>query len=293
MAALVMLLGLAMAILGGWLLVLGGTPYYLGTGLLLLTGGVLAFLGRHTAALGVMVFALVVTIAWAVVEVGGKGWLPAWGFDLASRIGLIAALVVAAALAFLFWRASIKSQGSFASLAALAIGAAAVLVLVGANWERIEPPVALLDEPPTPRGAIALPEAGAEWTHFGGTTHGRRYSTLAEIDIGNVNALEVAWTFRSGDFTPAPGRIFYSSQNTPIKVGDSLFTCTSSSQVYALDPKTGYVRWRYDPVVPLNAMEQLFSAACRAVAYFDSGVDTPSETMPAVPGVMPSVPRTG
>ena len=293
MAALVMLLGLAMAVLGGWLLVLGGTPYYLGTGLLLLTGGVLAFLGRHTAALGVMAFALVVTIAWALVEVGGKGWLPAWGFDLAARIGLIAALVVAAVLAFIFWRASIRSQGSLASLATLAIAAAAALVLVGAYWERIEPPAALLVEPQTPRSATTLPEAGSEWTHFGGTSHGRRYSALAQINTGNVNALEVAWTFRSGDFTPAPGRIFYSSQNTPVKVGNSLFTCTSSSQVYALDPKTGYVKWRYDPVVPLNAMEQLFSAACRAVAYFDSGVETPLVTMPAVPGVMPSVPRTG
>lgn len=291
--ALITLLGLVMAALGGWLLALGGTPYYFAAGLIFAVGGVLAFFGRHASALGAMALALVVTIVWSVIEVGGKGWLPAWGFDLSARIGLLAALVTAAALTFLFWRTSIRSRGSLAALGGVAIAIVALVALVVSYWEVPEAPAALRAEAPAVRPAPSVLESGIEWTHFGGTPNGRRYSTLAQIDTGNVSELEVAWTFRSGDLTPVPGRVFFSSQNTPIKVGDSLFTCTPSSQVFALDPATGYVRWQYDPEVPPEAMEQIFSAACRAVAYFDSGVETPIEMMPEVPGIMPAVPRTG
>lgn len=40
-------------------------------------------------------------------------------------------------------------------------------------------------------------------------------------------------------------------------------------------------------------MEQLFTAACRAVAYFDTGAPVNTEVIPGVPDVMETVPRTG
>ena len=55
-------------------------------------------------------------------------------------------------------------------------------------------------------------------------------------------------------------QVFYSSQNTPIKVGDFLYTCTPSNQVFALDPATGDALWSYDPKVPPRSMEPLFTA---------------------------------
>ncbi|MFN4295953.1 MAG: PQQ-binding-like beta-propeller repeat protein [Brevundimonas sp.] len=289
-AALVALMGLAMAVLGGWLLVLGGTPYYLGAGLLLVAGGVLPFLGRPLAGLGAMALALFITVIWALIEVGSKGWLPAWGLDLAGRVGVIAGLVGATALSYLFWRTSIRSRGSLAALAG--VGGAAVIAvgLILGFWERTEDPSGLVQA--SARADVAG-DSAEEWTHFGGTAGGRRYSGLSQVHAGNVGELEVAWTFRSGDASPAPGRIFYSSQNTPIKVGDSLFTCTSSAQVFALDPTTGYVRWRHDPGTPPEAMEQLFSVACRTVAYFDNGVSGSIPSIPAVPGVTPAISRTG
>lgn len=292
-AGITLLLGLGVALLGGWLLVLGGTPYYLATGLVLILAGALALLKRHVAALVVMALAVAITLIWAFVEISGKGWLPAWGFDLAARIGLIGALFVAAALTFLFWRTSVSSRSSLAAIAVVATMVVALAALVFVNWERAEGSVAMQSGADLPGASGAIPDAAQDWTHFGGTPHGRRYSTLSEITTENVGGLELAWEFQSGDLTPAPGRIFYSSQNTPIKVGDSLFTCTSSSQVYALDPATGYVRWRYDPQVPPHSMEQLFTAACRAVAYFDTGAPVNTEVIPGVPDVMEAVPRTG
>ena len=292
-AAIILLVGLGTAGLGGWLLFLGGTPYYVVLGLILILGGALAFLGRHTGALGAVALAVIMALVWGLIEINGKGWLPAWGIDLAARVGLLGALFVAASLAYLFWRTSVSSRSSLAAVAGVAVVLVALGAVVFVNWERAEGSVAMQSEGVTPGAAATFPDAAQDWTHFGGTAHGRRYSALSEITTENVAELELAWEFQSGDLTPAPGRIFYSSQNTPVKVGDSLFTCTSSSQIFALDPATGYVRWRYDPEVPPRSMEQLFTAACRAVAYFDTGAPVDIDVIPAVDGVMEAAPRTG
>lgn len=67
-------------------------------------------------------------------------------------------------------------------------------------------------------------------------------------------------------------RVFFAFQNTPQKIGDSLFVCSSSSQVFALYPATGAQQWHFNPAVPLEAMEPLFSVACRAVACHETPV---------------------
>jgi quinoprotein glucose dehydrogenase len=291
------LLGLVMIGLGGYLVTLGGTAYYAAAGLLLSFGALLAWLGRHRLAMLALGAALFVTLAWSLYEIAGKGWLPAWGFDFAARMGVVTGLVVAAAAAFAFWqtpRRSIARSG-------IAVGIVAALacagVLIAVKWERVETADANPAQRPPPAADAQKRDARTEWTAYGGTPSGRRYSTLAQVHTANVGDLKEAWTFRSGDLTPAEGRVFYSSQNTPIKVGDLLYTCTSSSRVYALDPATGEVRWHYDPKVPPRTMESLFSAACRAVAYHDDGdpAGRPEaiRRMPAVPGVMAQVPRGG
>lgn len=91
--------------------------------------------------------------------------------------------------------------------------------------------------------------------------------------------------------------MFYASQNTPIKADDFLYTCTPTNKVFALDPGTGAVRWSYDPGVAASSMESLFTAACRAVAYFNDGAPAGQagsiEHMPAVAGAVGPVPRGG
>ncbi|RAI43739.1 pyrroloquinoline quinone-dependent dehydrogenase [Rhodoplanes roseus] len=296
-ASLAGLLGLAMAVLGVRLLLLGGTAYYLVAGLLLLGGGLLPWWRRDRLALLAFSAAVLATLVWSMVEIGGKGWLPAWGFDLAARIGLVAGLVAAAVVAFVFWRTPPGSGWRRGAVAGLGAAVASLAGLVAVHWERAEASAA--GAVPEQSRATVPPglDAGGEWAAFGGTTLGRRYSTLAQIHTGNVRDLKDAWTFRSGDVGPSEGRVFYSSQNTPIKAEDLLYTCSSSNQVHALDPGTGEVRWHFDPQVPVRSMESLFSAACRAVAYFDDGdpAGRPENVarMPSVPGVMAAVPRGG
>jgi len=292
---LIGLLGTAMAALGGYIVFLGGTFYYLAAGLLLVGGALLALWRRHHAApLVVFGIAVVLTLIWSFVEIAGKKWMPAWGFDLASRLGLIVVLVGVAGFAFLFWRTPARSSLRRGAVTAVVASVAALALLVGLHWERAEGQASA-------NGATASTsttlDAGRDWQAYGGTTLGRRYSQLSQVNTGNVRELKKAWSFKSGDFTPRRERIFYSSQNTPIKAGDMLYTCTSSNRVYALDPATGEVLWQFDPKVPADSMESLFSAACRAVAYFDDGAaegePKAAGRMPDVPAVIGSIPRGG
>jgi quinoprotein glucose dehydrogenase len=298
LASLTGLLGLVLIILGIQLVALGGTFYYLACGALLVAGAVLAWMGRDPAALIVFGVALLLTFVWSLIEIGGKGWLPVWAIDFAGRVGLLSGLVIATGLAFLLWRTPPRAAPRRFALVGVLGAVAVVAIVLFMSWEKTETASAAV--PPTASaaaGAAPSAEAGAEWTAFGGTNDGRRYSSLRQVTTGNVKDLQEAWTFRSGDYTPAEGRVFYSAQNTPIKVGNFLYTCTPSNQVYALDPGTGEALWHFDPKVAARTMEPLFSAACRAVAYFDDGnpAGRPEAiaTTPVVPGVLGPVPRGG
>ncbi|MEH3036108.1 MAG: PQQ-binding-like beta-propeller repeat protein [Sphingomonas adhaesiva] len=250
------LLGLAMAVLGAWLILLGGTVYYLVAGLLLLTGCAAAWSGRHGGAIGAGGLALLLTAIWAMEEIAGKGWMPAWGFDLAGRIGLPAALVIGSITILSFpadrrWDRELAIVGGAALLAA---GAGLALF-----WER----------PTTPHDAVAAARgpADTDWTAFGGTNAGMRYSPATQITPTNVGGLREAWRFHTGDLPPDGDRLFFSAQNTPLKVGDTLYLCSARNRVFALDPATGREKWRYEPRIAPRALESTFSVACRAVGY--------------------------
>lgn len=78
-------LGAVMAVLGVWLISLGGSFYYFLAGIGLVAGTILAWRARHRAALGVFGAVVAATVIWSLVEIAGKGWLPAWGIDFAGR----------------------------------------------------------------------------------------------------------------------------------------------------------------------------------------------------------------
>ncbi len=91
----------------------------------------------------------------------------------------------------------------------------------------------------------------ADWPHPGGDEGGTRYSPLDEIDRGNVARLEVAWTYRHGDFqgrgrSDRSGTAF---EATPLMVEDRVIVTTPYNRVIALDPETGAELWVYDPLV--------------------------------------------
>ena len=94
----------------------------------------------------------------------------------------------------------------------------------------------------------AVAQASGAWPVYGGDLASTKYSTLADINRGNVSQLKPAWEWKTGE-TPKtnpvarPGNF----QNTPLMIGDTLFVSTPFNRVVALDAGTGRQLWEYDP----------------------------------------------
>lgn len=117
-------------------------------------------------------------------------------------------------------------------------------------------------EPPLRTGG---PAAG--WPIYAGDAGGSRYSPLDEIRPDNVHALEVVWTYRTGDVVDEVTRHRnHSFQSTPILLDEALFFCTPRSRVVSLDAETGRERWVFDPEVDLSRGH--YNLNCRGVAFW-------------------------
>jgi quinohemoprotein ethanol dehydrogenase len=80
------------------------------------------------------------------------------------------------------------------------------------------------------------------WLLHGRTWSEQRYSPLASIDTENVGSLQLAWSF-----DPETHR---GLEATPIVADGVMYTTGTWSTVFALDARTGQLKWRYDPKVP-------------------------------------------
>jgi alcohol dehydrogenase (cytochrome c) len=81
----------------------------------------------------------------------------------------------------------------------------------------------------------ATPEPG-DWPTYNGQPGGNRYSSLDQINMGNVSRLAPRWTFS----LPGAGDL----ETTPVVI-DGLMIVTNSNETYALDAATGREIWRY------------------------------------------------
>ena len=81
--------------------------------------------------------------------------------------------------------------------------------------------------------------ADADWSHYLGHPTSNQYSNLDQINKKNVDQLEVAWTYITGDSA------MYQTNN--LIVDGRLYTATPYSRVVALDAATGEDLWAFDP----------------------------------------------
>jgi quinoprotein glucose dehydrogenase len=110
------------------------------------------------------------------------------------------------------------------------------------------------------------PGPTSDWPHYGGDVGGTRYSSLTQLDPGNVEHLEVAWTYHTGDVLPTNELgLGTSFQNTPILVGDTLYLCSPRNKAIALNAETGEERWVFDAEVDTEGVMLLL---CRGVSYW-------------------------
>lgn len=84
----------------------------------------------------------------------------------------------------------------------------------------------------------AIAQTGADWPHYGGTQLSWRYSTLDQINTGNVKNLAPAWIFQTGDYAE-------NLQSTPLVVDGVMYLITPRARVFALDGATGRLLWEY------------------------------------------------
>ncbi len=91
-------------------------------------------------------------------------------------------------------------------------------------------------------------QAGNEWPAWGGDLAATKYSTLTDINRGNVAQLTKAWEWATGETPNAEPRTRPGNfQATPLMIGDTLYLSTSYNRVVALDANTGLELWSYDP----------------------------------------------
>jgi quinohemoprotein ethanol dehydrogenase len=95
---------------------------------------------------------------------------------------------------------------------------------------------------------------GDDWPMHGRTSNEERFSPLNVISSDNVRRLGLIW---SHEFDTDRGQ-----EATPIMVDGTLYISTAWSKVYALDARTGRMRWQFDPQVPGPAA---FHACCDVV----------------------------
>jgi quinoprotein glucose dehydrogenase len=94
----------------------------------------------------------------------------------------------------------------------------------------------------------AFAQTGAtngEWPAYGGDNSGIRYSSLDQINAGNIQDLEVAWVWKSDSLQP---NAIATSETTPIMVDGVLyFSMDQRRYVIAADAGTGETLWMYRP----------------------------------------------
>ncbi|MBA6244860.1 MULTISPECIES: membrane-bound PQQ-dependent dehydrogenase, glucose/quinate/shikimate family [Psychrobacter] len=299
LVAIIMAIFAAPLLIGGaYLLSLGGSPYYLIAGVIILTTAFLLF-KKHWSAYGLYALFIVATMAWALWESGFYWWAlaPRVGFPLIFGLlmllpwvsnkmrgpktqvasnstptinnvkksplyywGLLVSVIVGALLSF----------GSLANNATDKLGE---LNLTAANDDEqnvsSDETSANLGDPlsngqQTPDG---------EWSAYGRTDYGQRYSPLDKINTDNVKDLELAWQIQTGD-VKGPNDVGETTyQATPLKIGNGLYLCTPHNWVLALDADSGETLWKFDPQVEENLQRQ--HQTCRGVSYYAGQATSP------------------
>jgi quinoprotein glucose dehydrogenase len=92
-----------------------------------------------------------------------------------------------------------------------------------------------------------------EWSVYGGDYYGSRYLPVSDISRENVDRLQVAWMYRTGELEPEFRTDKPTSfQATPIVVDGVMYLSTPLGRVVALNPETGEELWEYDPEIRLD-----------------------------------------
>lgn len=273
------LLGILLVLLGGVLLaggvrlaIVGGSLYFGLMGAATLVAGVLVVLRRPAGAL-LYLAAFVLTIVWALVDAGLQFW------PLISRLMMPAGFAVLVALAYpSLKRLAGKTGGRGAYALGGLIAVAFVAGFVGMFVAHPEVAATAAGPGVTP---VDPAHAQKDWSAYGNTAGGSRFAALDQINRGNVDKLQVAWTYHTGEVAESDGN-GAEDQTTPLQIGEKVFLCTPHNNLIALDASTGKQLWKRE----INAKSSVWQR-CRGLAYFEA---TAPLQQPTAAGAVPVTP---
>jgi len=209
---------------------LRGSPYYVAAGIALLCSGVFLLINRFRPGLLVYGLLFIATALWSVVEVG----LSLWG--LLPRLGILA--VLAMILLVLETLSAPRREGKRVSrnlttrcLSIIPI-VVTLLLILGTAFRDLKTDMApysiVSSSSYKPSGTVDEGVLAGEWSNYGRTEGGERFSPLEQITPANVKGLKVAWTYHT-DGLPAKGENGekgderqFNFEATPLKIGDRL-----------------------------------------------------------------------
>jgi quinoprotein glucose dehydrogenase len=109
-----------------------------------------------------------------------------------------------------------------------------------------------------------------DWPKYGGNSAGSRYSELTQINAQNVNQLQLAWSYDTGENNNPDGK-GNDIQCQPIVVNGILYGTTPRLKLFAADAATGKELWKYDPFSNPNVKPSFHPV--RGVVYWEEGAD--------------------
>jgi len=104
-----------------------------------------------------------------------------------------------------------------------------------------------------------------QWKTYNGDPTSSSYSSLDQINKENVQQLEVAWVYHTGDLSENARSTI---QTNPIIIDGVLYGASPRLKVFAVDAKSGEEKWIFDPF-----KGELGRGTMRSVVYWEDGSD--------------------
>jgi quinoprotein glucose dehydrogenase len=108
------------------------------------------------------------------------------------------------------------------------------------------------------------------WENYGGNKENNHYSSLSQIDTGNVNHLQPAWIFNTGDADTAKSSQI---QCNPIIIDSVMYFTSPTLKLYAVFAATGQKIWEFNPdsMFRNNQFMHFVLNNSRGVTYWTDG----------------------
>ncbi|MEO6301063.1 MAG: membrane-bound PQQ-dependent dehydrogenase, glucose/quinate/shikimate family [Paracoccaceae bacterium] len=272
-SGLLLIFGALLTVGGVYLVILDGSPAYVVMGCAIVLSAIL-LLNDRAAGLSVYAATLIGVLLWSLWEVGFDWWALSARGSVLVAFGI---LLVPVGLKMRRRPIAARNPPLFLLIASVLISAGVAVVAMFTPFHDLSGAFPA-DRMAAKGDAMTDGVPAGEWSSYGRTPKGQRYSPLDQITPANIATLRQAWSYQTGQVRSDkdPGETTY--EVTPLIVDDTMYICTPFSTVIALDPVTGAEKWRFDPELkqpPRNSTQHM---TCRGVTYFDGTGLSPQTT---------------